>query len=324
MKTLDAAQIELIDAVLAEGEVGGLTPAILEKDIHVTDALQALLGRPYEGATLYFCGGTSLSKAYGILERMSEDIDLKVVLDPARFASQSARRTRLSRLKSEIAGRLAAVGFVEDESKRSALNANHYFASGWVYQPEYGYDNTLRPELKLEVTARQPMLAPQAVALDYLLDKFSGQQSAGSGLVAVLCVSPAETLAEKVLSFLRRYEQFRQGAMQQAWDETLVRHIYDVCLIYDQQPSLLDQACAAFPALVAVDQKEFGVQFPLFISDPKQVMVSALLTVEQDAVIVGQYEGKLIPLIFGERKPSFTQAYAVFKAVATRLLETLP
>ena len=43
MKTLDGTQIELIDAILAERDVGGLTPAIFEKDIHVTDALLALL-----------------------------------------------------------------------------------------------------------------------------------------------------------------------------------------------------------------------------------------------------------------------------------------
>lgn len=30
---------------------------------------------------LVFCGGTSLSKAYELIERMSEEVDLKVVLD---------------------------------------------------------------------------------------------------------------------------------------------------------------------------------------------------------------------------------------------------
>lgn len=321
MKTLDGTQIELIDAILAERDVGGLTPAIFEKDIHVTDALLALLGQSFVGATLYFCGGTSLSKAYGMLERMSEDIDLKVVLDSLQAASQSARRTRLSRLKREVSERLQMVGFVEDESKRKALNENHYFASGWVYRPVYDYDTTLRPELKLEVTARQPMLSPQSVSLDYLIDRFSGQQSSVVG--SVLCVSPAETLAEKVLSFLRRYEQFKAGAMRQAWDETLVRHIYDVCLMHSQQPSLVDEACTAFASLIAVDQQEFGSQSPAFLNDPKQVLQSALKAAGQDSTIDAQYEGKLMPLVFGAQKPSFAVAYATFHVVAMRLLSTL-
>jgi hypothetical protein len=44
MKTITPEQIELIDAVLAEVNVGLLTASILEKDVHVTDALQALMG----------------------------------------------------------------------------------------------------------------------------------------------------------------------------------------------------------------------------------------------------------------------------------------
>jgi hypothetical protein len=38
MKSISVEQVELIDAVLAEKDVGGLTAAIFEKDIHLTDA----------------------------------------------------------------------------------------------------------------------------------------------------------------------------------------------------------------------------------------------------------------------------------------------
>ncbi len=41
MKTIAPEQAELIDAVLAAVDVGLLTASVLEKDIHVTDALQA-------------------------------------------------------------------------------------------------------------------------------------------------------------------------------------------------------------------------------------------------------------------------------------------
>jgi predicted nucleotidyltransferase component of viral defense system len=80
MKKIGLQQRELVDAVIAERDVGGLTAAIIEKDIHVTDALHALDAVCNQHASLVFCGGTSLSKAYAIIERMSEDIDLKVVL----------------------------------------------------------------------------------------------------------------------------------------------------------------------------------------------------------------------------------------------------
>lgn len=48
---------------------------LLEKDVWVVWALGALFESPL-AADLTFKGGTSLSKAYKIIERFSEDIDL--------------------------------------------------------------------------------------------------------------------------------------------------------------------------------------------------------------------------------------------------------
>jgi hypothetical protein len=48
---------------------------LLEKDVWVVWTLNALFRAPF-GKDLVFKGGTSLSKAYGIIERFSEDIDV--------------------------------------------------------------------------------------------------------------------------------------------------------------------------------------------------------------------------------------------------------
>ena len=48
---------------------------LLEKDAWVVWALAALYGSPL-GEHLVFKGGTSLSKAYGVIRRFSEDVDL--------------------------------------------------------------------------------------------------------------------------------------------------------------------------------------------------------------------------------------------------------
>ena len=48
---------------------------ILEKDVWVVWALRSLFESPY-GKNLVFKGGTSLSKAYGIIRRFSEDVDI--------------------------------------------------------------------------------------------------------------------------------------------------------------------------------------------------------------------------------------------------------
>lgn len=57
----------------------GVSSAIIEKDLWVYIILEYLFGRSPWKNHLAFKGGTSLSKAYGLIERFSEDID--IILD---------------------------------------------------------------------------------------------------------------------------------------------------------------------------------------------------------------------------------------------------
>lgn len=58
-----------------------LTPIIIEKDFWVCWTLRRLVQSPEVQGHFTFKGGTSLSKAYGIIERFSEDIDLTIARD---------------------------------------------------------------------------------------------------------------------------------------------------------------------------------------------------------------------------------------------------
>lgn len=55
-----------------------VTPVIIEKDFWVCWTLKRLTEATTLGRHLTFKGGTSLSKAYGIIERFSEDVDLTI------------------------------------------------------------------------------------------------------------------------------------------------------------------------------------------------------------------------------------------------------
>jgi len=64
MRPLARQRIELIDALVAERDIGGVTAGLLEKDEHLTDALHALFQLELDGLRLVFCGGSSLSKVH--------------------------------------------------------------------------------------------------------------------------------------------------------------------------------------------------------------------------------------------------------------------
>ena len=60
----------------------GMIPLAIEKDWWVTLVLKALFETPY-AKYFIFKGGTSLSKGFGLIERLSEDID--IALAPEAF-----------------------------------------------------------------------------------------------------------------------------------------------------------------------------------------------------------------------------------------------
>jgi predicted nucleotidyltransferase component of viral defense system len=321
MRALRPQQLDLIDALVAQTPFGGLTAGLLEKDEHLTDALQALFALRLDGMHLAFCGGTSLSKAHGLIERMSEDADLKIVLpSEAPLLSKTQLRRRLSELKSTVSETLAGIGLIEDKSKARALNENRYFCSEWTYARHYGSVAGLRPHLQIELTVRAPVLGTELCRIASLADQLAGRQDR---TFTVPTVAVAETVAEKVLSFLRRYAQHRAGLLPHEWDTALVRHIYDVHCVHVRHPDIVATASQAFAALVASDQKEFGGQFPDFAGAALPVLSGALRQAGASALIQAEYTGNLLPLIYGRIKPDFAEAFAGFEGVALALLATL-
>jgi predicted nucleotidyltransferase component of viral defense system len=319
MKKIGLQQRELVDAVIAERDVGGLTAAIIEKDIHVTDALHALDAVCNQHASLVFCGGTSLSKAYAIIERMSEDIDLKVVLSNKIDLSRSGTKKILRTLKHECVDLMTQLGFVQDQEGSRTMNENRYVTTKWCYESYYASSTSLRPHLSLEFTVRTPQYPTQTVAIGYLVDQLAGQPEKRS---MVNCLAVAETLAEKVLSFLRRYAQHRSGHMKQSWDSALVRHIYDIYCITRVAPDAIEKAKVNFPALVALDVQEFR-HHPAFVQNPRICLSDALYAAEADDQTIHEYQTKLLPLIYGPVKPGFAEAFKTFKTTARSLLSVL-
>ncbi len=319
MRKIQAKNIELIDAVIGERASGSISPALLEKDIHVTDALLAISKIKHDHTSLIFCGGTSLSKAHHIIERMSEDLDMKVVISDDAALKDSEQRKHLSALKTKVIETMTSLGFVEDAEKRIAFNENKYFHSRWNYDPAYKYHGSLRPFLSIEFTTRTPIYETVNKPIGYLIDKLAEQSSSTTNLE---CVSIEETMAEKVVSFLRRYSQNRAGEMKQPWDSALVRHIYDIYCIHNQDSQAVNQASKNFKKLIDIDIKEFGRQYPAFENNPMEIMSDALYKSAIDDKCIAEYNKYLLPLVFGEIRPTYEEAFESFKVCSERLISS--
>lgn len=68
----------------------GLQALSVEKDFWVCWTLRELFAVPDVGSHLTFKGGTSLSKAWKLIERFSEDIDIIVDKDVLGFGGEAS------------------------------------------------------------------------------------------------------------------------------------------------------------------------------------------------------------------------------------------
>jgi hypothetical protein len=139
----------------------GMTPAVVEKDFWVTWVLDRLFAVPDLARLLMFKGGTSLSKAYGLIERFSEDIDLildwRVLSGEDLLAKRS--RSQQTKLNDEI-NRLAQDYIAGDllGHVKAALGDVCQCGIGEddphvieVHYPAAFSDDYLRPEVRLEI-----------------------------------------------------------------------------------------------------------------------------------------------------------------------------
>lgn len=131
---------------------------------------------------------------------------------------------------------------------------------------------------------RTPQFGVTQQPLDYLVNRLAGRPVP---LDAIACVAMEEILAEKIISFLRRYAQHQAGAMAQQWDETLVRYMYDVYCISLSDSLVGQRAASGFKRLVDFDVMAFGGQFESFEHNPAATLRSALDQAAQDVQIRG-------------------------------------
>ena len=68
------------DAIIATAQHFGIREVYIEKDYWVTWILKNLAQSAFKNETI-FKGGTSLSKAFGCIDRFSEDIDLAIIIN---------------------------------------------------------------------------------------------------------------------------------------------------------------------------------------------------------------------------------------------------
>jgi Nucleotidyl transferase AbiEii toxin, Type IV TA system len=266
------------------------SPALVEKDWHVVQALAAIAAADTVPLRLVFGGGTALSRAHRLIRRMSEDIDLKIVGDA------EPTRPALRRLRDTITEALLAAGFRFDPANRAhrdSRNESRYTIYRLPYEPITAGEGALRPEIQVE-TAVWPLRCP-AIALpvsSFVAEAFNRPPEVAS----IACVSIAQTAAEKLVALTRRTaaEIANAGGPR---DATLVRHLYDLHVIRAHYDPI--EVAALAREIMPHDAEAFGNQFPAYRVNPLAETLRALEALELDPGHARRYADFCRDMVYG-------------------------
>jgi len=224
---------DFVELILIVSEELGRPQALVEKDYWVTHTLWSL---HQKGFTVLFKGGTSLSKGYGVIERFSEDLDIKLESEDLPSVDWK-RETKLHRrarakffdtLKDQLSvpgAEVSELDELRDSKSRNATFAVNYPGNFTERLPE-----TMRPFVQIEVGSAR--VDPGAMRLisswihDFVWKNNPDlAKEHADNRPEIHCVYPRVTLLEKIEAIARAFDKVNKAAT------TFVRHYEDALRI---------------------------------------------------------------------------------------------
>ena len=293
---------------------------LVEKDLEVVRAIAAVAALDVSPFTLVFGGGTALARAHKVVRRMSEDVDFKIVPNPAAPISRSGLRRALAKLRGQVRDALHAAGFVfdaKDGHVQHSRNEDHYTVWHLPYDSLGGDGSGLRPEIQLEMTYAPMRLPAVALPVSSFVTEANGLPP---DVPQMACVSLNETAAEKLVALTRRTAMDLAGLTRGEADPTLVRHIYDLHAMRE----VVDVATVAALAteIATADAIEFRNQYPAYAADIAGETQKALDALRTDSKHRRRYDDFMSAMVYGER-PEFNDAIGTVTAFTDRVSQEL-
>jgi hypothetical protein len=329
VKKLPNEIVEKISDFEAESDLS-LPGFALEKDYFVLDVIALIKALPPSPDFRFvFCGGTCLAKAYGILHRMSEDVDFKLVPTEATFQlTKAALRRKLSEFVKTVITALEADGFEKNSITRRSQDSNSYTEIDIEYESAFSKPASLRPHLLLELNHSNLRAQTESLQVGLLLDKLSF--GSYTSPIEIECISLGEALAEKLVSFPRRLALHLQKNTTvktldsaSGWDKALVRHLYDVHQIIQSDPAVISDSenlARIVSSVIVHDAIEFENQHPQFYLTPLVQLNDALIRAGESESLKNQYQAFVADMVYASPTdtPSFEEALHIF----SRTLQT--
>ena len=250
------------DLLQASSEDLKIPVQLIEKDYYISAILRALSKSAYSQRVV-FKGGTSLSKAYQLIDRFSEDVDFAVISGDMRG---NQVKMLLSKLMKEV-----TKGFTEDTSFAGISKGSRYRNQAFFYDAQVGLDFAVNPipsRIIVEISAFANPFPYEKRMLEPFVTTYLKKQNLGD-VASQYHLEPFElnvlslkqTLCEKTVSLIR----FSMSLDPLASLSSKIRHFYDLNALLTIK-DLEAYACSAefvrdVETLIKHDQMTFDEPF---------------------------------------------------------------
>ena len=214
-----------------------ILPQLIEKDYWI---MHCLYGLEQQGFTFELKGGTSLSKGYRIIDRFSEDIDIRIEPPPDMDVKVGKNHTKPAHVESRrmyfdwLAATIRIPGIITVERDHVFDNKNLFSAGIRLkYSSHFKALDGLKDGILLELGFDDTTPNEPIDISSWALDKAVAMEEmvVDNRAVAVKCYSPAYTLVEKLQAVSTKYRKQQETG---TFPENFLRHYYDIyCLLAD-------------------------------------------------------------------------------------------
>lgn len=289
---------QVIEDVAAELEIA---PAFVEKDWYVTQVIKLIADFSFEGFTMVFSGGTSLSKAHHILQRFSEDIDFRITGPGLDGLNQSQQRAKLSALKKAVFTYLQNTFPSLQDSDLTARDSNRFFVIQLTYPTQFDPAAALRPHVQVEFSLAMLMLPGISLPVSSFITEVAGN---APEVASIACIDPVENASDKMSAFVWRTVERIRGAEED--DPSIVRHMHDLSLL---QPKVITHPQFKAMVLATLDQDDHRSEKLTGLSHSEK-FERALIIVKEDSEYKNEYNRFVEGMSYAatSQMPDFDQA----------------
>ena len=308
---LTEEQIKKTAAVLA------LPAEFIRKDYYVTQALHALTHVHDDHFGLVFQGGTSLSKGYHAVHRLSEDIDFRVILKPNTLSlGKNIRRNLLRDFRHKLVKALVVTGFSVLEEKIQVFYEGRFMR----IQAEFEGSKHLpylKPHIAIECFVGELLLDFQFINVTSLI-KVTLEDECQHLIFPVATVALDETAAEKWVALTRRVAGTQEKVRPD--DKQLVRHLYDLFQLHHQK-LLTGEYVKIINKIIQKDRLMFKGKSSAYTQNPFHLSMQALDLLEQDHVWQKHWDVFIEQMVYESNPPTFSHAVHQLRIFSEGIIE---